>query len=183
MVESKFRSRIYAWRVRAGLLGAIASILIARVTPLSLLFGLAIALCGLSIRAWACGHLIKEKVLATSGPYRHTRNPLYFGNFILGIGVVVSANSWWTFIIFAVYFLIFYPVIILVEKGRMEKLFPQEYQEYSQKVPLVFPFIRLKYPKKQQKFDWRLYRKNKESRALIGTLVYWALFALKMIVF
>lgn len=183
MVESKVLSTIYEWRVRAGLMGAIASVLLARITPLSLFCGLSIALCGLLIRAWACGHLIKEKELATSGPYRYTRNPLYFGNFIIGIGVVVSANSWWTLIIFAVYFLIFYTVIIIVEKDRMKTLFPRKYKEYSQKVPLVFPVIRLKYPKSHQKFNWRLFRKNKENRALIGILAYWSLFALKMIVF
>jgi protein-S-isoprenylcysteine O-methyltransferase Ste14 len=183
MVESKVLSRIYEWRVRVGLMGAIASVLLARVTPLSLFFGLSIALCGLLIRAWACGHLIKEKELATSGPYRYTRNPLYFGNFIIGIGVIVSANSWWTLIIFTVYFLIFYTVIILVEKDRMQKLFPQEYKEYSRKVPLVFPVIQLKYSGSKRKFNWSLFRQNKESRALIGILAYWSLFALKMVIF
>jgi len=183
MAESKIEAKIYGWRVRVGFVGAIASLLLARVTPLSLLSGLAAAVFGLSIRAWASGHLSKEKMLATSGPYRCTRNPLYLGNIIIGVGVVISSNSWWAFLIFAVYFLIFYPVIIGVEKNRMENLFPREYREYSEKVPLIVPALRPKFPGNHRKFDWRLYRKNKENRAMIGTLVYWSLFALKMIIF
>ena len=184
MAESKLISRIYAWRVRAGLLAAVAALLFARTTPLSLLFGWIIALFGLFFRSWACGHLKKEKELATSGPYRYTRNPLYFGNFIIGIGIVVTSNTWWALAIFLVYFFIFYPVLILEEKNRMEKLFPQEYREYSRRVPLAFPGLRPPMPPADQKaFSWSLFRQNKEIRAILGILVYWLLMAGQNILF
>jgi protein-S-isoprenylcysteine O-methyltransferase Ste14 len=183
MAETKFLTKIYEWRVRAGFVAAVLSLLLADVTPISLSAGLAVALCGLWIRAWACGFLLKEKELATSGPYRHTRNPLYIGNFIIGLGIVVCSNSWWVFVIFFVYFLFFYPVLIHEEKRRMSNLFPDEYKEYSRKVPLIFPTLRPKYPRNLRRFSWRLYRHNKEERALIGTGIYWAMMAAKMIVF
>src|SRR3954452_5183776 len=44
--------------------------------------GLSIALAGLAVRSWAAGTLHKVRSLTTSGPYRHMRNPLYFGSFL-----------------------------------------------------------------------------------------------------
>jgi len=153
MAESKIFSTIYTWRVRSGLLALVLTILFARPTLLALLIGLAVTSAGLALRLWACGHLKKEKELTTSGPYRHTRNPLYLGNLFIGIGVVISSYSWWAVLIFAIYFLVFYPVIILEEKGRMKKLFPNQYKPYSQKVPLFFPNFRPSWPKGPRKFS------------------------------
>ncbi len=183
MSESKIFSIIYTWRVRSGFLALILSVLVARPTLLSLLGGLAVTSAGLAIRLWACGHLKKEKELTTSGPYRYTRNPLYLGNVFIGIGVVISSNFWGAILIFAIYFLVFYPVIILEEKSRMHKLFPQQYKTYSQKVPLFFPKIRSSWPKNPQKFSWELFKKNKETRALFGALIYWVILTVLMLFF
>ena len=40
---------------------------------------------------WAAGTIRKNRVLTTHGPYAFTRNPLYFGSFIIGIGFGVLA--------------------------------------------------------------------------------------------
>ncbi len=181
MSESKIITTIYKWRVRFGLLALILTVLFARPILLSLLVGLAVTIVGLILRLWACGHLKKEKELTTSGPYRFTRNPLYLGNVIIGIGVVVGSYTWLVIGIFAIYFLVFYPVMILEEKSRMQKFFPLQYSPYSNNVPLFFPSIRPSWPKSPQKFSWQLYKDNKESRALIGALIYWA--ALTVVMF
>lgn len=183
MTESKIFSTIYTWRVRSGFLALILSVLFAQTILLSLLVGMAITSAGLALRLWACGHLKKEKELTTSGPYRYTRNPLYLGNVFIGIGVVISSYSWWVILIFAIYFLLFYPVIILEEKSRMKKFFPHQYNSYSQKVPLFFPNFRLSWPKNPRKFSGQLFKKNKETRALFGALIYWAILTVLMLFF
>lgn len=183
MTKSKILLTLYKWRVRVGLLGLILTVLFAKPTSTALLAGLAITAAGLSLRLWACGHLKKEKELTTSGPYRYTRNPLYLGNVIIGIGVVVGSHSWWVILIFALYFLVFYPVIILEEKGRMQKFFPVQYREYSKKVPLFFPTFRPSWPKSPHKFSIPLCKKNKETRALLGALIYWAILMAIMLLF
>lgn len=139
----------------------------------SLLVGLGLALGGLFLRTWACGHLEKQKKLIMTGPYQHTRNPLYFGNLLIGIGVVVSALSFWIFTVFLVLFLVFYPVVILSEKQKMEQLFPGEYATYKEKVPLFFPSLKPSLLRQTTPFSWSLYKKNKEYRALIGTTLFW----------
>lgn len=153
----------------------------AKPTWRSIVIGAAISLAGLAIRAWAAGHLKKEKELATSGPYRFSRNPLYLGNLILGISLAVGANSWPVTIIFAVYFLVFYPVIILTERERMKKLFPEKYKEYITHVPLLFPFRRPLAWEEKAKFSWAQYQANREYRALLGSAVYWLILSARVL--
>jgi len=168
-------------RVRVGLFLAVSVVLLARPTWISIFLGVLISFFGLGIRGWASGHLRKEKKLAVSGPYRYSRNPLYFGNFLLGIGVVVGARSWWVLGLSIVYYGVFYPLIIRRERDRMRKLFPQQYEEYGKRVPLFFPSIRKHLPA-EGKFSRSLYKQNKEYRALQGTLLIWLILAAKLII-
>ncbi|MFC2168538.1 methyltransferase family protein [Acidobacteriota bacterium] len=174
MSESKIITTLYKWRVRFGFLALILTVLVARSSVSSILLGLCVTIVGLALRLWACGHLKKEKELTTSGPYRYTRNPLYLGNVIIGIGVVIGSNSWWGILIFSLNFLVFYPIIILEERERMQKYFPLQYKPYSKNVPLFCPSFRPSWPKSPRKFSWRLCKDNKEYRALIGAVIYWA---------
>jgi len=64
------------------------------------------------IRALASGHVRKNEALATSGPYAYTRNPLYLGSLLIGIGFAVAARSWWVGVALVVmFFAIYLPVI------------------------------------------------------------------------
>jgi protein-S-isoprenylcysteine O-methyltransferase Ste14 len=181
MMNSRVKELFNRWRVRIGWIAAIAVIYFARPTWISIGEGIFISLVGLSVRAWASGHLRKEKVLAVSGPYRYSRNPLYLGNFIIGIGIVVGARSWWVLGLFLAYFGVFYPLIIRREKDRMKQLFPEQYEEYKKRVPSFFPSLKKQRFPPGTKFTWSLYQRNKEYRALIGALIFWLILAAKII--
>ena len=181
MFERPFFKAIYRWRVRAALIVFLACLVLAKPTWKSIILGTGLSLIGLFVRAWASGHLKKEKELAMSGPYRFSRNPLYLGNLILGLSLAVGANSLSVFIIFAAYFLAFYPVIILAERERMKRLFPDKYKEYIKHVPLFFPCRKPLTSGDNVKFDWRLYKKNREYRALLGGAVYWLILSARII--
>jgi len=184
MSEIKISQVIYKWRVRIGLISAILSIILAKPTFYSLIGGVVLTVLGLAIRIWACGNLSKEKELTTSGPYRFTRNPLYFGSMILGISTVVACQSWGVLAIFLANFLIIYPVVVRAEKDRMSKLFPEKYQEYSKRVPLFFPTLRPKLPRDpDHRFSWERYKQNKENRALIGSVIIYLCLIFKTILF
>ncbi len=171
------------WRVRAGLPCVLLTILLAKPNFYSLLSGLGFYLLGMLLRAWSSGHLKKEVELTTSGPYRYTRNPLYLGNILMGLGVVASARSWWVLAVIALYFLIFYPAIIVRERGKMHELFPEQYQEYANQVPLLLPTGRSYSQAPPRVFSWVYYKKNKEFRALYASLIFWGLIILKIILF
>lgn len=183
MSKFNLKSAIYRWRVRGGFIGILLAIVLAKPNLTSILIGIAVSLIGLSVRTWASGHLKKEKELTILGPYQYTRNPLYLGNLILGISVVVGSRSWWMLAIFSAYFLLFYPVAVKNEKERMRKLFPQEYEDYKRKVPLFFPSLKHLSSPHKSRFSWKLYKKNKEYRALTGAALFWTIMIGKMLLF
>ncbi|MDQ3012472.1 MAG: hypothetical protein M3X11_17405, partial [Acidobacteriota bacterium] len=94
-VDFDWRVLLQRLRVPIGFVTAILFTIFSRPSWLSLVVGIPIALGGALIRAWASGHFRKNKNLAISGPYAYTRNPLYLGSFILGVGFTIAAGVWW----------------------------------------------------------------------------------------
>ena len=80
-------------RLRIGFLFGIAYLVFARPTAGGLWLGLPVAFAGLLVRAWAAGHIVKNEQLTMTGPYAHTRNPLYFGSFLLAVGFCVLPRA------------------------------------------------------------------------------------------
>ena len=97
-----------------------------------------IALAGVIIRAWAAGHIVKNHKLATSGPYAHTRNPLYLGSFLIAIGFAIAAH-WLLLIVVAGFFLAVYYPVMQREITNMNNRFPEAYPRYAANVPLFIP--------------------------------------------
>ena len=106
--------------------GAIV-IALARPRPWSLLGGLALGLLGEALRIWASGHIEKTRVLATGGPYAHTRNPLYLGSTLMAAGIALAAASPWAALAGAVYFFAFYPSAIRGEAAFLATRFPDTF--------------------------------------------------------
>lgn len=171
------------WRVPLGFLCGALFLWFARPSWLTLFIGGGIALVGLSLRAWSAGHIRKNSQLATSGPYGYTRNPLYLGSFLLGVGFTIASGQWWLALPFAALFLgIYYPVM-RVEAADLAKLFGRDYENYSKAVPLFLPRLKPYRDEKTLgvKFDAGLYLRYREYQAALGLLVAWGLLALKAV--
>jgi protein-S-isoprenylcysteine O-methyltransferase Ste14 len=171
------------WRVPLGFLCGALFVLFARPRPQTLALGGIIALLGLALRAWAAGHIRKNAELATSGPYAHTRNPLYLGSFLLGIGFTVASGRAILGLLFAALFLGIYLPVMRVEAATLAALFGEDYKRYSNAVPLFIPRP-LPYRDAgaaEAKFDASLYLRYREYRAALGLLVAWSLLALKAV--
>ena len=177
------------WRVPLGFVCAVVFILLAKPTVRSLAVGGAVALLGLLLRAWASGHIRKNSQLAVSGPYAHTRNPLYLGSFILGLGFTIAASSSpWLLVVlgslFAALFLGIYLPVMRVEALTLESLFGDEYRLYASAVPLLFPRLtpyRAGEAAAATKFDIALYLRYREYRAALGLLLAWCVLMLKAV--
>src|SRR6266403_127430 len=130
---------IQRWRVPFGFLSAGLFILLARPRPITLVIGAAISIFGLALRAWAAGHIRKNDMLAISGPYAYTRNPLYLGSFFLGLGFTVAAYRWELALLFAALFLGIYFPVMRVESATLEGLFGDSFRQYASEVPLFLP--------------------------------------------
>jgi protein-S-isoprenylcysteine O-methyltransferase Ste14 len=155
-------------------------LLFARPRPVTLLAGVTISVFGLLLRAWAAGHIRKNSTLATSGPYAFTRNPLYLGNFLLGLGFTIGSGWWPLGIVFAVLFLGIYLPVMRVESQTLANLFGESYQRYARGVPIFLPRL-TPYCSAEGKteFDSSLYMRYREYRAALGLLVAWGLLVLK----
>ncbi|HYY55842.1 MAG TPA: isoprenylcysteine carboxylmethyltransferase family protein [Pyrinomonadaceae bacterium] len=171
------------WRVPLGFLCGALFVLFARPRPQTLAVGGVIALLGLALRAWAAGHIRKNAELATSGPYAHTRNPLYLGSFLLGIGFTVASGRPILGLLFAALFLGIYLPVMRVEAATLDGLFGEDYKRYSNAVPLFLPRP-LPYRDAgatATKFDASLYLRYREYRAALGLVLAWSLLALKAV--
>ena len=161
------------WRVRLGYPLAVIVLCLAHPSPKSILVGAVIGAIGLWIRMRAAGHLHKQQVLTITGPYAYTRNPLYFGSFILLIGVAVATRSIASALILFLYFALFYSFVMRREERELFQHHGEAFQEYARAVPLFFP--RLTPAKLSAEragaFSPEQYKKNREYRAFVGFLL------------
>ncbi len=154
-------------RVPLGFLFAVLYFWLARPAWQSMALGAIVAVPGLLIRALASGHVRKNESLATSGPYAYTRNPLYLGSLLIGLGFAVAARSWWVGVALVVMFFAIYLPVIRDEEAFLRKTFP-EFDEYARRVPRMFPRLTSASGEGSAGFSWDLYLKHREYNALLG---------------
>ncbi|MCY7348490.1 MAG: isoprenylcysteine carboxylmethyltransferase family protein [Pyrinomonadaceae bacterium] len=171
---------IQRFRVPLGFLFAAVFLFFARPEPLTLGIGGAIAVVGLLIRAWASGHIRKNQTLAVSGPYAYTRNPLYLGSFVLGVGFTIASGVWWLGLVFIALFLGIYFPVMRVEAGELTQIFGDQYREYAERVPLFFPRPTAG-EKSEINFDFGLYLRYREYQAALGLIFAWSVLLIKTI--
>jgi protein-S-isoprenylcysteine O-methyltransferase Ste14 len=172
---------VQRWRVPLGFICGLLFVVLARPRPVTLAAGGAVALLGLGLRAWAAGHIRKNSALATSGPYAYTRNPLYLGSFLLGLGFTIAAGQPLLGLLFVALFLGIYLPVMRVEAATLSQLFVDDYKRYARAVPLFFPRLMPYRDAKTSgaKFDAALYLRYREYQAAIGLVIAWGLLALK----
>ncbi len=167
---SQFAARI---RVPSNFLLSAVYLIFAQPTRELLAAGAAVAFAGLLLRASSTGYLEKNQRLATSGPYLHTRNPLYLGSLLAGIGFSIAGGRWWFFLLLAFLEVAVYWPVIRQEEAHLRKLFPEEFDTYVRAVPVLLP--RLLTNKKKQAmreyFRWDLYWRNREYQAFLAYIV------------
>ncbi|MEW6086946.1 MAG: isoprenylcysteine carboxylmethyltransferase family protein [bacterium] len=117
------------------------------------LFCLTIAFVGLMVRIITVGYApictsgrnTKEQVadtLNTTGMYSIVRNPLYFGNFLVGLGVSLFLRVWWIPCIYLFVFILYYERIILAEEAFLREKFGQKYTSWAEQTPVFIPHFR-----------------------------------------
>jgi protein-S-isoprenylcysteine O-methyltransferase Ste14 len=122
--------------------------------PLSFYFisGCVLIFLGEATRLWAAGHLNKNEVLTTTGPYAYVKNPLYIGTFFITTGFCIIAkggstgnfifdNVNWFILALAILVFVFYyvPYKKRVESKRLHQIFGKKWEDYDKNVPDYFP--------------------------------------------
>ncbi len=76
--------------------------------------------------------------LATNGPYRFTRNPMYFGLTSIYLGVALLTRSIPAFVLLPVTLALADRLIVDKEERYLEELFGETYRAYRARVPRWF---------------------------------------------
>lgn len=168
-------------RVPLGFVFAVLYFWLARPTWRFIALGTLLIAPGLLIRALASGHVRKNEALATSGPYAYTRNPLYLGSLLIGVGFAIAARSWWVGVALIVMLFAIYVPVIRDEETFLGQTFP-EFRDYARRVPRMFPRITSQSATEDEPagFSTDLYLKHREYNTLIGALAMLVALVVKM---
>src|SRR4051794_32520365 len=166
-------------RVPLGFAFAVLYFWLARPSWRSLEIGATLIVPGLLIRALASGHVRKNEALAISGPYAYTRNPLYFGSLLIGIGFAIAARSSWIGVLLVAMFFAIYMPVIRSEEAFLKKKFP-EFDDYAKRVPRMLPRLTPASSAAGGGFSMELYMKHREWNALLGSALLVGALIVKM---
>lgn len=139
---------------------------------------------GLAIRILTVGHAprhtsgrnTKRQVadsLNTTGMYSMVRNPLYLGNFMMGLGIALFVHLWWVTLIYILLFCVYYERIIFAEEAFLRRKFGTEYLNWANRTPAFIPNLRLFTPPALP-FSFRsvLRREHNGFFVLIGVMFF-----------
>lgn len=114
------------------------------------IFCLLVSISGIAIRILTAGFAQKgtsgtitkrqnADALNTTGMYSLLRNPLYFGNLLIWIGLSLLIHLWWITALTVLIFWITYERIIYVEENFLQNRYGETYIQWSDRTPAFIP--------------------------------------------
>lgn len=111
---------------------------------------IAVSFSGLVVRSITIGYVpsgtsgrnTKKQIaetLNTRGVYSIVRHPLYFGNFIIFLGITLFVQVWWFTLIAVLGFWLYYERIMFAEEEFLRKKFGNLYLKWAEKTPAFHP--------------------------------------------
>jgi len=151
--------------------------------PAAVAWSLALVLPGLWLRGYAAGYVKKNRELTQTGPYAHTRNPLYLGSMLMAAGFALALRSWPVALALTVGFLVIYVPVIASEERFLRATFP-DFDAYCKRVPRLIPRLTAARPptgagcepgageeRASGSFASALYLRHREYNAFIGAVL------------
>lgn len=158
--------------------------------PAAIAWSLLLVIPGLLLRGYASGYVKKNSELTQTGPYAHTRNPLYLGSMLIAAGFAVALLSWLLAAVLAAGFAIIYIPVIASEERFLRGAFAG-FDDYCRRVPRLVPRLTpVPAPASEVTqaisagegggFSFTLYNKHREYNAALGAaLLYLSLLFLR----
>ena len=110
---------------------------------------------------------VAEK-LVIEGPYSIVRNPIYLGNFFIGLGFLITTKALFPYLplVYIPIFFLYYGAIVLAEEDFLEREFGEDFIKYKREVPRFIPRFPLKWRRGDADFGEAL-RSEKSTFILI----------------
>lgn len=179
-LEFKVRKTLQWWRVPLMAALVLTGIYAIPKTSILLYVGMVVTLFGEYFQLWAASQLKKDKVLSSSGPYAHVRNPMYFGRFHVLLGFTFMIQN---YILIGIYVLVFaYYVSTRVgrEEARLREIFGEDYINYCKEVPRFFPRFKAYSKTSGKTWQWSQIVANHEYLNLVAIIFVYAVIMLKL---
>ena len=109
--------------------------------------------------------------LKTTGIYSVVRHPLYLGNFLIGLGVVLVPFVWWLPTIYITTFWLYYERIMIAEEAFLAEKFGEEYRRWAASTPTFVPALRQWRPN-DHSFSFRTVLRAEHSALLVIGALY-----------
>lgn len=146
----KFATKVFKYRSYTPIPFLIVMVIFQQATPLSLIAGFIVALCGELIRLWGVSIAGSETrttgrvggtYLIVTGPFAYVKNPLYLGNILLYMGIGIMSWALFPYLQIAAFLFFYFQYYIIIgeEEGFLREKFGKEYDEYYKAVPKLFP--------------------------------------------
>ncbi len=140
--------------------------------PNTFVAGCALVALALALRIWAFGHLEKNVVMVTTGPYAYTRNPAYLGSFFALLGVALAAGNpesprgravyGLALVLTAAFFFYYMPRKMRREYPRLRELFGEQLDRHASNVPDFWPRLTPWRSGDARRFRWQRVAENHE---------------------
>jgi protein-S-isoprenylcysteine O-methyltransferase Ste14 len=172
----KFRK---SWRIPLGFLAGVLFIWRADPSAVWFLTGAVLMVLGEAIRFISAGTLVKFEGVTDTGIYAYTRNPLYIGSFLIGLGACAMGHDRTFMLLFLLLYPLYYAGVIRREERFLIKRYGADYQRYTETVPRLLP-RRFGLSHILEHSAPFLSVKNRELKTVVGIAVIWAVMAVKL---
>jgi Phospholipid methyltransferase len=130
---------------------------------------------GVLMRSYAAGYVKKNRELTRTGPYAHTRNPLYLGSILIAAGFALALENVWFTLVLVVFFVVIYVPVIASEERFLRATF-SGFDDYCRQVPRLIPRLTAAPAPEGEagesgRFSMELYRRHREYNSAIGALL------------
>jgi protein-S-isoprenylcysteine O-methyltransferase Ste14 len=110
--------------------------------------------------------------LNTKDLYSTVRHPLYFGNFMIWVGLTIYFGIFWFAVFVWVLYAWYYERIMFTEEQFLRQKFGQVFKDWSMRVPAFFPSFK-NYQPSGNKLSWRIILKNEYPGAISTLSTFW----------
>jgi protein-S-isoprenylcysteine O-methyltransferase Ste14 len=144
---------------------------------------LCISMLGLGIRALVVGHAPGgtsgrntrqgqvANTLNSTGMYSLVRHPLYVGNYLMWLGILLIPRNAWVAVAVSMFYWLYYERIMFAEEEFLRAKFGAPYEEWAARTPAFLPRLR-GWITPALPFSWRNVARREYSGLFVITLLF-----------